>query len=33
MHITEHIVYDILNYVHPKLHLIIYYNMYQKDKK
>jgi hypothetical protein len=33
MHITDHIVYDILNYVHPKLHLIIYYKMYQKDKK
>jgi hypothetical protein len=33
MHITDHVVYDILNYVHPDLHLIIYYKMYQKDKK
>ena len=33
IHITDHLVYDILNYVHPELHLIIYYKMYQKDKK
>ena len=33
IHITDHVVYDILNYVHPELHLIIYYKVYQKDKK
>jgi hypothetical protein len=33
MHITDHVVHDILNYIHSDLHLIIYYKMYQKDKK
>lgn len=33
IHITDYLVIHILNYIHPKLHFIIYYKMYQRGEK